>query len=185
MLLRWETFQQLIAEQGLSTFKYGHVLLKMISKKRDGRLSGFQEAYDLTKSTPQDVDIFDDAELLKYRAFANIFSEIVTSLGAKATTKTDIDIIIQNLKSFHRSVMLEEYVLNLPDLISIFISGSYTYYKRETAMVETIKNFIDLIQTCSPDKNQIIMENISSRINSIPRVSKPKNDFDLDDEIPF
>ena len=75
--------------------------------------------------------------------------------------------------------MLEVTVPKNTFIIQCFINGSYKYSNRITFKTSKLKNFLNLLKSCSKDKKNIILSNIHSRLDSIERIDE------FNDEIPF
>lgn len=114
--------------------------------------------------------------------FSNSLASIFSEMGADAAYNRDVSKIIGRLKDLYNGVMLEEYLPSTAALCRIFVGGSYTYYPGQPVPVKTLKNFLDLLLNLGGQKQEIVVANIFSKLDGIPRAHSTHN---LDDEIPF
>jgi len=83
--------------------------------------------------------------------------------------------ILQKLEEIHRMNMLEE--TKHKSSYSCFLSGTYHYNKYSTMNIWVLKNFINLLKSCSTEKFKVIIMNIQNRFDGIKRYTEM--------EIPF
>jgi hypothetical protein len=122
------------------------------------------------------LDFFSEDERSIYRYFADSITEMISKIEEKSTY-TNTDRILQKLEDVYRKNMLEEEIKNTRAIIGVFLNGTY-YYKQNTTMdIRVLKNFINLLKSCSTEKTKIIMMNIQNRFDGIKRYTE--------DDIPF
>ena len=73
--------------------------------------------------------------------------------------------------------MLEENVQNARTIIRVFLNGTYYYNPNTTMDVKVLREFINLLKSCSIEKTKIIMMNIQNRLDGIQRYTE--------EDIPF
>lgn len=172
---------EVVRSSGISNFRYSEVIEKMTALNRGQRLQTFGAVAQLVSQVDLGAISFPPIGVATYRDFSRALSGTLVKIKIGAKYKRDVDVIISSLEKLHRTVLLEEYVPDITKLMSIFISGAYTYTIRYQFPVELLANFISLIKPLDPDRREIVLSNLFSRLDAIPRYS----DADMDDEIPF
>ena len=169
-------FEYMLQQKQIENFSYFSELKSMIEINPQNRTKSFISLVNSLSQNKKILDFFSDDEKDTYRNFANSISAIVTKIEEKSTY-TNTDTILQKLEEIYRINMLEERIQNTPALIYVFFSGTY-YYNRNIKMdVWVLKNFINLLKSCSTEKFKVIMMNIQNRFDGIKRYSEM--------EIPF
>ncbi len=75
--------------------------------------------------------------------------------------------------------MLEEYVPDSVLVARCVIRGSY-YRKQKGLRVWVVRDFLQMLKGLSPEKKRIVMSNLYTRLDAIPRYNEA-----LDEAIPF
>lgn len=176
-------FEHIIQEASLSGTKYANTVAKMCSAPRAHRYQSFKEVLRvLNQELFEDIDFTDD-EISTYRMFADGLSRIFSTIGPSANFAREVSTIIDGLESLYQTVRLER---DLPDpvgLCRVFVSGEFRYFKSNTLEVHLVANFLNLLKTLSGSRKEIVIANLISRLDAIPK-SEPKP-MTLDDGIPF
>lgn len=77
--------------------------------------------------------------------------------------------------------MLEESVTRVGTVLECFLNGSY-YVRRNLEMpVSIVKNFLHLFKSATEEKRLIILANLHTKLDGIPRYFHELTD----DEMPF
>jgi len=172
-------FQKIIVEHGLAHFKYKNLLARMCAFEPQNRCSSFSEIRrEILSEKFEDIE-FEHSELHAYRTFSTALHSALSKIEKSTKYYDDILDIQSRLEECYKKVMLEENIPSSPTLLKCFINGSY-YSMRRPISVQTLKSFVELLRACSREKKNIILSNIQSRLDSIPRYE----DSDEDD-IPF
>jgi len=176
-------FEKLLLDNQMSEFKYKELLNRMIPKATAERIESFQ-ACDKYILKQQFSEIkFSDLEVQAYRSFSDTLYQIISKVEYSTKFIHDTDKVINKLESLHQNIMLEEYLYAPNKLIECFINGEFFYSKNNLIMVSEIYSFINLIKNCSHEKRNIIINNLETKIDALPKYS---NELDIsDDEIPF
>ena len=122
---------------------------------------------------------FSEQERGFYMLFATALSNSISTIAENCNYESDAEKIIMELEKTYRKNMLEHYVQKNNTVASCFLLGGYRYKTDKKFEVDVLKNFIDFLKSSSVDKRNIILANISSRLDSITRYVIP------DDDIPF
>ena len=175
-------FEKILKEQEIEQFKYLSVLNSMCNKDRNERIKTFFDIRTgILSEKLLEID-FDEDELFSYREFSGNLSSVIARIEQGAKYYDDIEKIQANLDDLHKRVMLEENLPNNVALTRCFINGEYSYYKKNSFPVSVLKDFIDLLRSCSKEKRNIVLSNLHSRLDAINRYEE-KTEFD--DDIPF
>lgn len=175
-------FEQILREREIEQFKYMAALGRMCQPNPERRTQSFYEIRQALLSEKLDDIEFDEDELYAYREFSQALSSITSKIEKNAAYVDDVDRIQARLETVYKSVMLEEYLSANPLVLRCFVSGNYYFSKHPLFSVPVLKAFLDLLRTCSRAKKNIIVSNIHSKLDAVPRYDE-KDEWDGD--IPF
>ncbi|WP_144113704.1 protein kinase family protein [Paraburkholderia sp. BCC1886] len=175
-------FEKIIRELHIEAFKHGDLLDCMCRIEPNGRIGSFSEAKSAILATDFDSD-FSSGERNSYLEFADSLSNLLRSIEADAKYHSPASVIATKLEEIYRKVRLEDFLPNPTAISSCFINGAYKYSKRANFEVNTLKNFLTLFRKASREKQEIIIANLHSRFDAMPRHTQPPP-F-MDDDIPF
>ena len=168
-------FEDIINEIDVS-FKYKHILKKMIEKDYSNSINSFIEIQREILENTKISNLFTNDEKITYQDFADIFSETISERENNAIIEMNIEEIIKDLKNLNQKTMLEDYVSS-NHILRIFIKGEFRFYKKSYS-TDRIKNFSHFFERLSKDKQNIVLYNLETRFLDT------KNYYD-DEEIPF
>lgn len=175
-------FEDIILESN-SSFKYKSILKKMIERNPDNRISSFQNILKgINENIPID-DLFNDEEKRIYQQLADNFTNLISLRDPDTVVVMDIDSITKNLELLKKKTMLEDYI-NPKHIFNIFLSGGYKFSDKQYLRTTTneLSNFINLFKNITKEKQNIILYNLSTRIDDID----VNNIYYIDeDDIPF
>lgn len=174
-------FEKIIGENNIEHFKYISVLSSMCKLDPKSRTNSFIE---IKRGILNDkfVEIeFQEQELINYREFSRALSGAITKIESGTRFFDDIDVIKSKIDKLYKSVMLEEYIPNNNLLVKCFVNGSYYYSRNHHIPIQTLKLFLELLRSCSKEKQNIILSNLHSKLDAIETYNKSP-DFD---DIPF
>lgn len=172
-------FEKIITENEIENFEYNDILSKMCNINPYIRPQSFEYIERILQDNTVNEDLFSYDELKIYRAFSDNLANIIGSIYSSAKYWNDIEIVQKNLSDLYKKIMLEVTVPKNTFIIQCFLNGSYKYSNRKTFETSKLKNFLNLLKSCSKDKKNIILSNIHSRLDSIERIDE------FNDEIPF
>lgn len=172
---------EVVRVSGIQKFRYQEVIDRMIVIEREQRLQTFSAVSQLISQVDVGAFSFSPAGVTTYRDFSSALSEAIAKINSDTKYRKDPAQIVASLERLHKSVLLEEYVPDVTKLISVFLSGSYTYMRLYQFPVELLANFIALLKSLDSARVEIVLSNLSSRLDAVPRYS----DTTMDDEIPF
>lgn len=174
-------FEKLITEYGIAHFKYLDTLDQMCQRNPNSRTQTFFDVNkEIQKNKFTEIE-FEYDELKSYRAFSDYMFQSISKIEHGTKYFDNIEKIQSQIENLYKKCMLEE---NLPDnttLTRYFINGTYYYNNKLEFPVPIIKKFIDLLRSCSMEKKNIILSNLHTKLDSIPRYEKTV----FDDDIPF
>jgi serine/threonine-protein kinase len=174
-------FERIISDYGIKHFKSGNLLKKMCQKKPLDRLGSFES---VRKELLADkfVDIsFEYDELFIYRNFSNGLYSIASKIESNAKYY-DSDTTQARLEECLRKVMLEEILPNNNLLVRCFVNGGFYFSTRDTFSVNVLRDFLELFQSCGQEKRNIIISNLQTKLDALPRYDQQT---ESDDDIPF
>ena len=173
-------FEKMIQEIGIDHFEYKSLLNRMCIRNPGARINSF---FDVEKEINNnrffEID-FDKEELQGYRNFANQLSDHITRIENGTKYQVDFNRIQNQLEDAYRSFMLEETAPDSALISRCFLNGSYSYYKAGFP-VWIVKSFLRLFKSASQEKKRIILANLHTRFDAIPRYDHSP----MNDEIPF
>jgi len=163
-------------------FGYSTLLSRMCKFDYAERIASFSEIRDIILTGKFENSNFSDSEKLIYRCFADQLSQAVSQIKKSAKYVTDPDDILRQLRNCYQNMLLEQWVTNNSLIIQCFIRGSIQFSTGNHIEVSKLQGFIELLQSCSNAKQNIIISNLHTRLNNIKRYSKYA---EFDDDIPF
>lgn len=173
-------FEKIILENDVANFKYKELLNNMIKYNEDERTDSFNSIHRNILTKRIDELDFTYEEKDAYRNFADTFIQLFIKFENNAIYRTDIEQIIKKLENIYRSSMLEEYLHNNVELTRCFVDGEYNYITKQIVEIFILEDFISLIKSCSKDRQNIILNNLWNRLDTVPRYTKPD-----EDDLPF
>lgn len=174
-------FEQLILDNVISDFKYSEVLNEMCKHEPLFRTGSFEIVNKRIRSDQFDEIGFSDSEQISYRNFANAIYSQITKIESSANYVSDISKIVTRLSDTYRSVMLETIVPDPSVVIRCILTGTYYSNRRNSIITQYLRDFVKLLKSSSTERQRIIIANLHTRLDSVPRYY---NDI-TDDDIPF
>ncbi|MCZ7603132.1 MAG: protein kinase family protein [Melioribacteraceae bacterium] len=170
-------FEKIILENEINNFAYKELLNKMIEVDEQKRIDSFSTIKRAILTSKLSELDFSEDEKFTYRKFADTISTLFIKIDEKAKYSTDIDQIIKRLEKVYKSSLLEEILQNNLEITRCFVTGSYTYQTRPTMEVPILEDFLSLMKSCSRDKQNIILNNLWGRFDTIKRYSEEEDDL--------
>ena len=153
----------------------------MCQKNPNNRIQAF---FDINKEIQQnkfyEID-FGYEELQSYRAFSDHLFQAISRIEHGTKYFDNIDKLQNQIEALFKKCMLEESLPDNTSLTRLFINGSYYYNKNIDFPIYVIKNFLNLLRSCSIEKKNIILSNIHTKLDAISRYKE----ITTDDDIPF
>lgn len=174
-------FEKIITDYEIKYFQYLNILNKMCSMQPYDRPESFNNILNDIQSEKINEIEFDDGELLAYREFSERLYNIVLEIHKEAKYYSDTDRLLLQLDHLYKSCMLEEYVPKTNNLIKCFINGGYKYYTKKNFPVDTLKDFILIFKNNHKEKQNIILSNLQTKLDSIPKIQE----FTPEENVPF
>jgi serine/threonine-protein kinase len=161
-------FEMIIEENKINYFKYSEILNRMCQRNPEIRVQSFTEI-DKEIGSNKFVEIgFSEEELFQYRNFAGTLCSHVTKIHSGTKYNDDLTRIETQLDDVFRSSMLEEFLPDAVVVLRCFLNGTY-YYKRTGLPVLYLKDFLHLLKASSEEKKRIILANLQTKLDAIPR----------------
>lgn len=177
-------FERIIQENGINHFKYLTALGQMCHRDPTSRIQRFSDV-DKEIRSDQFFEIdFTEEELETYRRFSDSLFNQITRLEHSAQYTDDIGRLISQLNDVYRSFMLEKEVPDAAIVLNCFITGNY-YYTDYGLSVVDVKDFLRLLKTSTDEKNRIILSNLHTKFDALPRYPEQGKDALPYDDIPF
>lgn len=174
-------FEKILQENDIQHFKYEGILSRMCERTPSSRVASFDEIHTAIRNDQFTNIDFSDDELHAYRQFAKALRDQITRIESNAECIDDPSRVMLQLTQVYRSCMLERQIPDAAPLIFCFLNGT-CYYRKQGMDVELIKGFVRLLQNASEEKRRIILTNLHSTLNAIPRYS---HGTITPDDIPF
>ncbi len=175
-------FEKIIKEKKIENFKHTSALSRMCKQSTDERFHSFLEIMSGILNEKFAEIEFGDHEREAYREFSNELCDAVSKIETGTKYFNSAPDVLSMLEELYRNVMLEDYLPAPHLIIRCFVNGNYYYKRNSSVPVSIIKGFIDLLKSCSNEKQNIILSNIHTKLDSLKRYD-PK--VDLNPDIPF
>ncbi|MCG9892690.1 MAG: protein kinase [Thermosynechococcaceae cyanobacterium MS004] len=174
-------FEKLIVENSIGNFQQTDILRGMCMRNPDERISSFSDVAKAIRTERFPEIEFSYSQTQAYRKFADNLADVLSKIERGTKYKDDVDKIKRQLADAYRTFMLEITVPDTAVVTRCFLDGTY-YYKKRGLAVQTVKGFIDLLQSCSPEQAKIVLANLQTKLDTVQRYSKQELDYD---NIPF
>lgn len=174
-------FEKILLEAGAEQFAHKGLLSRMCARNRNERIGSFARIRQELLAGKIDDIPFSEEELCAYRTFAGDLSSAVSKIEQSAKYFDDVAEVERKLEVAYRSVMLEEQVPNNSPVLACFINGSYYYSRKSFVRVDSLRDFVQLLRSCSKEKKGVILSNLFTRLNAVTRY----RESEFDDDIPF
>jgi serine/threonine-protein kinase len=162
-------FEKLIADFDLSHFKYLATLGRMCKRDPATRTASFA-AIDREIRSNQTEDIeFTSDELNVYREFADALCGQVSKIERRAKYVEDAGRIVRQLEDAYRKFILEAHVPDMALILRCMIDGAYYYRGDEYVETRCVRDFIQLLKSATDEKRRLIVANIHTRFDCVPR----------------
>lgn len=172
-------FEKLITEKGIEQFQYKDALNQMCHKNPNNRTQTFFDVNkEIQKNKFYEID-FEYDELQSYRAFSDHLFQSISKVEHGTKYFDNIGKLQSQIEALYKKCMLEESLPDNTTLIRFFINGSYYYNKKFNFPIYVIKNFINLLRSCSIEKKNIILSNIHTKLDAIPGYEETVPDYDI------
>jgi serine/threonine-protein kinase len=172
-------FEKIIRENEISHFTYNDVLRRMCTHDPAARDRGFSSIVQAVRNEKFREIEFSENEQMAYRRFADAICRHITKIEHGTRYFDDAKTITRQLGDLYQKFMLEQ---NVPDCIGImrcFIDGTY-YYRKAGFPVPVVRQFLELLRSCSNERLRVLLGNLHTRFDEIPRYTK-----EAVDDIPF
>ena len=174
-------FQKLLGENEISHFKYTAALGAMCQHNPSQKTRTFADVEKGIGNQQFQEFPFADRELESYRDFANQICSRISKLETGVKYVEDTSLIVRQLELTYRDFMLEEYVPSPNLVVSCFVDGSYYFKSNSTMSVCCVREFLALLKSSTEEKRRIILANLHTRFDTLPRADTPAGG----DDIPF
>ena len=171
-------FEHVIKENNIKdTFKYNHIIEKMVQIEREKRYQSFSEIVSAISELMIRENFFNDSERSIYLKFASDLNNHIAKLSSQIKRK-NINQVIEKLQKVLRNNMLDEFIQSNSELIHCFTDEFSTYYSRIDIEYKTVEDFYKLLIALPEDKKQIVLDNLYTKLSNI----KIEQEFD---DLPF
>lgn len=148
-------------------FSYLSIVEKMREFSPNERFSSFKEIKNMICN--RDFSILEISEEDKeiYRSFSNELCNTISCFLDEKTFSTNIQNIEFKLAEVIQHNCFEELIVNIPELISVFIPGTYRYYSRRNVYVYTLKQFYTWFTNLSEESKELVINNLNWKLSQI------------------
>jgi serine/threonine protein kinase len=172
-------FERIIQDTGISHFKFTDALGGMCQHDAFPRTQSFGEVERIIQSDQFFEIGFREEELQVYRAFADSISQHIAKIESGAKYVDDADRMQMQLNDAYRGFMLEEYVPDAAVVLRCLVVGIY-HYRKAGFPTSCVRDFVRLLKTSTSEQRRIIIANLHTKLNALPRYSQLE-----DDDVPF
>jgi len=173
-------FEKIMQENEISHFKYSETLGRMCHRGPVSRIASFTEVEKEIGNNKFFEIGFGETELSSYRNFAGSLCDCITKVESGTKYADDIGTIETQLNDAYRGFMLERLVPDAAVVLRCFLVGTY-YYRKAELPTQHVKDFLRLLKSSTEEKKRIILANLQTKFDALPRYSNA----DGDDEVPF
>lgn len=174
-------FERIIEDGYIEDFKFSQLLGSMCQREKADRVGSFVDVERAIKSSQATSLTFSEHELETYRTFSDAIAASFTKIEQNAIYSNDPERFSLQLNDAYRSFMLEEYVPDAAIVLRTLVTGNY-YYRKGGLRTEAVRDFVKLLKSLSPEKSRILLANLHTRLNALPRYANFVAD---DDDVPF
>ena len=172
-------FKSIIEKYSIKCFKYGILLEKMIQVNPANRIKSFEEIQDcIAEQTFEQINFTNDEKEI-YQSFAIALCGLLSQIKGRLNVERDSSIIIEKLRVTLRDNSLEQYIMNVETLISIFVKSNYKYYNKKIE-VNKVKRFYEFFLKQTDAVKEIVLNNLYGRMGNIVVIDKM-----YDEGLPF
>ena len=172
-------FEAAIRDQGIESFPYMTILAKMCQKNPAARVASFVDVDQAITTTGLSPDDFTEEEIMIYRRFSSELHTALTKIENTAQFESEVPKIELQIDQVYRSCLLEEKVPDAALVLRCFLRGQY-FYRRDSLSVGVLKEFVNLLKSCTKAKKNIVISNLQTKLNSKPRYSQ-----EAEKDVPF
>lgn len=159
-------FQKLI-KKCKDNFKFEHIIEKMINVSPNMRYKSFNEVKKAISDGVLSEVNFNSDQKQVYINFANELIKHINKYIDKYNPVDDLNYTLNELAQVIHDSALEEFIQNNTKLIRCFINSGYNYNSTNDIKVETVVDFYRLLNSLSPRKQKIVLDNIYTRLSII------------------
>lgn len=175
-------FETLIRDLQSGQFKYTSILARMCQRNPSARLASFFEVEQRVGTNHFAEIDFVEWETLAHRNFAEAIAAQITRVEAGAKYNVDARKIGSRLNDLYLTFMLEKEVPDCTLVLRSLVEGEF-YYRKQGLSVDCVKGFVQLLRSCGEEKGRVVLSNLYTRLDVLPRYNK---EAELpDDDIPF
>lgn len=174
-------FERIVIDRDIQHFKHNGLLKRMCARRPTDRISSFAEVRkELLADRFLDIQ-FEDWEREAYREFSDGLYAIASKMEAN-TKYYDAENVQSRLEDCFKRVMLEDVIPKNSLILNCFVNGAYHFKTNVSFRVYALRDFVDLFRLCSREKKNIIISNLQTKLDAVPRYDQK---MDFDDDIPF
>jgi len=173
-------FEKIITDNNIQQFAHTTLIKSMCNKSPNNRPTSFIDIRKELLTEKFSTIEFNPRERTVYKNFSNSLFNALSKIEKNAKYH-DVEAVQSKLEDCYKKVMLEDDIPKNNQLTNCIIDGSHFFKTSTDFKVSTLKNFIEILNSCSKEKKNIIISNLQSRIDSVPRYE----DSPFNDDIPF
>lgn len=174
-------FEKIITDNGIQQFAHPTLLRMMCDRFPADRPNSFINIRKELLTDKFPTMEFDPRERTIYKNFSNGLFSSLSKIESNAKYY-DVDAVQTRLENCFKKVMLEDTIPKNNLLTNCLINGSHFFKTKSEFRVNTLRDFIDLLKSCNKEKKNIIISNIQSKIDAVPRYEEHPS---FNDDVPF
>ena len=150
--------------------------LKFNAKLSEDQIQILKNTLD---NTPAFVGVPSDEEKTIYTNFADSLMNAVANRCSDSTIALSEENVLSGLDSIVEENYYAECIQNVPDLISIFISGNYRYHTKTKISTEVVRDFRQWFGRVPSRTKDVILKSLRARLKMVA-IFDP-----IEDSMPF
>lgn len=159
-------------------FRYMEQVKKMASTSLKCRYKSFAELKNTLDNTPACIGVPSDEEKAIYTNFADSLMNAIANRSSDSTIALSEENVLSGLDSIVEENFYVEWIQNVPNLISIFISGNYRYRTNAKISTEVVRDFRQWFGRVPSRAKGIVLKSLRARLKMVTI-------FDPIEDIPF
>ena len=175
-----EMFERIVPHSECeSQFRYMEQVKKMASTSQMGRYKSFAELKNTLDNKPTFVGIPSDEEKAIYTNFADSLMNAISNRRSDSAIALSEENVLSGLDSIIEENYYAEWIQNVPNLISVFISGNYRYHTTAQIATEVVRDFRQWFGRVPSRTKEVILKSLHARLQ-MADIFDP-----IDDVMPF
>ena len=150
-----------------SHFRYMEQVKKMASTSQMCRYKSFAALKNTLDNTSAFVGVPSDDEKAIYTNFADSLMNAISNRRSDSTIALSEENVLSGLDSIVEENYYTEWIQNVPNLISVFISGNYRYHTNAKITTDVVRDFRQWFGSVPSRTKGIILKSLRARLQMV------------------